>query len=131
MFLKLEIIKKSYGIVALTIAVLFFDTPIYIALTGVITTMISCFVNASPNKKLIGYSYFEQVKDIVPIFSAAMLMFFCVLALGKLQLNLIFLLFIQTITGIITYTLFAALFRIPALFEMKNMAMRYIRRDKR
>ncbi|MBQ0054850.1 MAG: lipopolysaccharide biosynthesis protein [Synergistaceae bacterium] len=131
LFLKLEIIKKSYGIVALTIAVLFFDTPIYIALTGVITTMISCFVNASPNKKLIGYSYFEQVKDIVPIFSAAMLMFFCVLALGKLQLNLIFLLFIQTITGIITYTLFAALFRIPALFEMKNMAMRYIRRDKR
>jgi len=74
LFLKLEIIKKSYGLAALAFAVFCFDSPIAIAMTGIVTTFISCFVNASPNKKLIGYSYFEQMKDILPSFAMALLM---------------------------------------------------------
>ena len=44
-FLKLEIIKKSYGIITLIIAVICFNTPLAIAATSLITTLISCFVN--------------------------------------------------------------------------------------
>ena len=31
-----------------------------------VTGMISTFVNAHPNKRVIGYSYLEQLRDILP-----------------------------------------------------------------
>ena len=75
-FLKLEVIKKAIGLVFLAIAAIFFNSPIAIAITGMISTIINCFVNAYPNKKLIGYSYADQIKDITPSVLASMAMFF-------------------------------------------------------
>ena len=46
-----------------------------------ITGLISTFVNAYPNKRVIGYSYSEQLRDIAPAFVIAALAgglaFFC------------------------------------------------------
>lgn len=123
-FLKLEIIKKSYGLAALLIALVCFDSPIGIALTGTVTTLISCFVNASPNKKLIGYSYFEQMKDILPSLLAALAMCGCVLAVGMLQLPDILLLAIQIVAGVAVYVLLSALLRL----EPYRILLRAIRK---
>ena len=84
MFLKLEIIKKTYGILALVIAVICFDSPLAIAMTGLVTTWIGWFVNAFPNKKLIGYSYKEQIFDLFPILFMALGMCAVVLMAGDL-----------------------------------------------
>ena len=111
-FLKLEIIKKSIGITALVIAVFCFDSPIAIAMTGVFTTVTSCFINASPNKKLINYSYFEQMRDIMPSFIAAIVMLVAVLSLERLQLGVFMTLILQIIVGIIIYVLISVVFRI-------------------
>ncbi len=102
-FLKLEIIKKSYGLVLLTIAVFCFDSPLAIASTGLITTVISCFVNSHPNKKLIDYSYFEQMKDLLPSMIMAVVMCVTVLIVGTLNFSSIVILFIQIITGVAVY----------------------------
>lgn len=103
LFLKLEIIKKSIGIVALVIAVFCFDSPIAIAMTGALTTFSSCFINAYPNKKLIGYSYLEQMKDILPSALAAVAMLAAVLLIGKLDLPVIALLALQVTAGVAIY----------------------------
>lgn len=104
LFLVLEIIKKSYGIAMLAVAVIFFDSPLAIALTGTITTVISCFVNAFPNKKLIGYSYFEQMKDILPSLILSLIMMVSVLVIGHfLMLAPILELLIQVASGIAIY----------------------------
>lgn len=113
-FLKLEIIKKSYGIVAIIIAVAFFESPIAIALTGAITTIISCFVNASPNKKLIDYSYFEQIRDMLPSFLASIIMGAVVLAIGLIKINIIVKLAIQVLVGITIYLLISVVFKLNA-----------------
>jgi len=126
LFLKLELIKKSYGIVAIIIAVMFFDSPIAIALTGVFTTLISCFVNASPNKRLIGYSYLEQMKDILPIFCASMLMFVVLFFVGKLSLALLPLICLQTIIAVVVYALLAFVLRIPGQVEFWSYVLRYV-----
>lgn len=109
-FLRLEIIKKSYGLIALIIATVFFKSPIAIAMTGVITTFISCFVNAMPNKKLVGYSYFEQMKDIIPSFAASVTMLLGVLAISLLNLNAITTIAIQIVVGIAIYLLISIVF---------------------
>lgn len=114
LFLKLEIIKKSYGIIALVIAVLCFDSPIAIAMTGVFTTMISCFVNASPNKKLIGYSYFEQMKDLLPSLALSLAMCGAVLAVQLIGLGDALTLVLQVLVGVGVYVGLSAVLKLEA-----------------
>ena len=111
-FLKLEIIKKVIGIVFLTIAVFCFDSPIAIAMTGVFTTGTSGFINAYPNKKLIGYSYMEQMRDILPSLAISLVMCGAVMLLGRLALPGILLLVIQVAAGVVIYMGISAVLRI-------------------
>ncbi len=104
LFLKLEIIKKMYGIAALVIAVTCFDSPIAIALTGAITSILSSFVNASPSKKLIDYSYGEQMLDVAPSFVLSGVMFGAVFALPHfLALSPLALITLQIAIGVAIY----------------------------
>lgn len=111
LFLKLEIIKKTYGIIVLAIAVFCFDSPIAIAMTGVITTGLGWLVNAYPNKKLINYSYFEQICDIVPSFVMSLVMCGGVLLIGTMNLSTVLKLVIQILFGIILYLFLSVVFR--------------------
>ncbi len=111
-FLKLEIIKKSIGLLSLVIAVFCFDSPIAIAMTGVFTAFTSCFINAYPNKKLIGYSYLDQLRDMLPSFLLAVFMLGCVLAVQLLNLGNLLTLLIQVAVGVVAYVAASALFRV-------------------
>lgn len=126
-YLKLEIIKKVYGIVALVIAVVFFKSPIAIAMTGVITCFLSCFVNASPNKKLVGYSYFEQMKDILPSFLVSIAMLAVVLGIGMLSIAPIVLLPIQIVAGMVLYIGLSAIFRIESFATLLGMVKGFLK----
>lgn len=117
MFLKLEIIKKSYGLIALVIAVFCFDSPLAIAATGAITTLLSCIVNGTPNKKLIGYAYREQVWDILPSFTLSIAMLVCVLLVGRLPFSPLLILMLQAVVGVVVYVLLAVVFR-PKPFRL-------------
>ncbi len=110
-FLKLEAVKKTLGLCTLLFAVFCFDSPIAIALTGTCSTLINCFVNAYPNKKLVGYSYFEQMRDILPSFAASVVMLGGVLLLGLLPLSSILLLVVQIFAGILIYLAISVLFK--------------------
>lgn len=129
-FLKLELIKKAYGLVFLVIALVFFDSPLAIAMTGICTTLISCFVNASPNKKLIGYSYLEQMKDILPFAAMAAVMLLCVLALGLLNLPAWILLILQVIVGIVVYVALSAVFRIKPFLQILSLVTSRLKKSK-
>lgn len=120
-FLKLEIIKKSYGIVVLAIAVFCFDSPLAIAMTGLVTTWISWFVNAYPNKSLVGYSYKEQILDLFPILLMAVGMCLVVLQIGKwceaATMMTILELLIEITAGVVTYLLMSLVVR-PRPFRL-------------
>ena len=116
-FLKLEIIKKTIGMVVLVAALVLFDSPIAIALTGAVTTFSSCFINAYPNKKLIDYSYPEQMKDILPSFLISLAMLGIVLQMGKLDIPVLLLLVTQVMVGVLVYVLISAVVR-PEPFRM-------------
>jgi O-antigen/teichoic acid export membrane protein len=111
MFLKLELIKKGYGIIVLAIAVLFFDSPIAIAMTGLLTTWLGWFVNAYPNKKLISYSFIEQIKDIVIPLFMSVIMLIMVYFVGTIQINLILSLQLQVAVGVTSYIVMCELFK--------------------
>ena len=133
--LRLEIIKKSIGVTALVIAIFCFNSPIAIAFTGIITTLISCFINAFPNKKLVGYSYFEQMRDILPNIIISAIMGVAIHFIQYLQLSNLLLLIIQIPVGIILYVLLSMLFRVQGFkyaFEpAMNVINKKLKRNKK
>ena len=119
------------GISTLVVAVFCFDSPIAIAMTGAITTVISCFINAFPNKKLIGYSYFEQMKDLLPSILASLAMLCAVLAIGLLPLAPIFILIIQIVVGVITYALISVVFKMRGFTMLLGALKSLVKKGKK
>ena len=83
LYLKLEIIKKTYGLAILAFTAFFIKDILAISLGSIATGVISTFVNAFPNKKVIGYSYWEQMKDLLPIFLLTVAVSSCGLIIGQ------------------------------------------------
>lgn len=117
-FLKLEIIKKVYGILILVFTIRFGLIPL--AVGQVVSGIISTFVNANPNKKLLGYSYLEQLKDLSSSFFASAFMFVCVYCMNFIPVKPLFLLLLQIISGVLIYVLICKVFKIEAFVYIMN-----------
>jgi len=82
LFLKLEIIKKIIAIPTIVIGILF---GIKIMIAGMmVNTLIAFYLNSYWSGKKIGYSFKQQVKDILPSFFLALTMGVLVYLLGEL-----------------------------------------------
>lgn len=120
LFLKLEIIKKGYGLVALLIcAFLFKDVKLLVA-SYLVTGIISTFVNAGPNKKIIGYSYLEQIKDIMPSFAFAFVASIPAAGVGMFAISSLAIVALQCVVFSAVYLGLAALFRLEAFTYLLN-----------
>ena len=102
-FLKLEIIKKVIGLALLIGSYFYFRTPIGLAYGALLASLINTFVNVHPNKKLMGYGYIEQIKDIMPAILLSCLMGAAVYALGLIQINIYLKIVLQIIAGTLIY----------------------------
>ena len=115
-YLKLEIIKKINGVLLLCIVVLYFEDVKYIAWSGVFAALINSVINAYPNKKLLNYSYLEQLKDLTPSLIMSAVMFTAIYFLGLTLDNIspIILILFQIISGTIVYIGLAYVFKVEA-----------------
>ena len=102
-FLKLELIKKAFGLVVLAVCVWVFDSVYAIAWGAVASTLFAAFVNAHPNRKLLGYGYGEQIKDVLPSGGMAAVMFLVVWLENGLPIGRVLKLMVQLLTGIAVY----------------------------
>ena len=82
LFLKLEVIKKIIAIPTIVIGI-FLGIKIMIA-GMMVNTLIAYYLNSYWSGKKIGYSFKQQVKDILPSFFLALTMGVFVFLLGKL-----------------------------------------------
>ncbi|MGI6426258.1 MAG: lipopolysaccharide biosynthesis protein [Natronincolaceae bacterium] len=128
-FLKLEIIKKIYGLVLLAISVPF---GIYaMAWSSVLSGVVSSFVNAHPNKELLDYSYKEQWRDIMPSLSIALVMGVIVYLINFLNIAAWQILILQIITGAVLYFGFAKMFAIESFDYLTTTMKELVIRRKR
>ena len=111
-FLKLEIIKKICGISLLVGSYFYFRTPIGIAYGALASAILSSFINASPNLRLLNYGYVEQIKDIFPAFALVIPMGAAVYAISLIGCPLLLGIALQVITGVIVYFGLAKLFHL-------------------
>lgn len=124
-FLKLEIVKKVIGITALLISIQY--GILVVAITYLITGMIATFINSYPNKFLLKYSYYEQIKDILPSFLLALIMCILIKILPIDGISILFGLVLKIIIGIIIYFSLSIIFKNEAFEYMaKIMKERFL-----
>lgn len=119
LILKLEIIKFtiSIGMLAITLKM----GVVMIAVGQAISYVLAQVVNAIPNKKLLDYSYIEQIKDIMPCILVALLMGIIVYFIGLIPANPWFILLLQFIIGTVTYLGLSFLFKIESVNYILSM----------
>lgn len=120
-FLRLEIIKKAYGLAILAITVFCFNDVLVVAAGSVVSTLIATFVNASPNKKLLGYRYLEQVKDLLPSLGMTAVMGLGVWAAGQLPLGNVPMLLVQAVVGVAIYAVLSLVLKPEAYRSLVDM----------
>lgn len=112
LLLKLQIIKKAIGVFSI---ILTMNYGVFaIAVAAAIVAPIEMFINASPNKRLINYSYKEQIKDILPAILNSVFMGACIWFIQYLTLPLILILILQVLVGSTVYIVLSMIFKLEA-----------------
>ena len=110
LYLKLELLKKIAGVVILFVSVFCFDSVLAIFIGCLVAEVFSTIVNIPANKKVLGYSFFEQIKDVFGSLAMSGVMCGVVSIVGTLDINVFLCLVIQIIVGIGVYIVMSILF---------------------
>lgn len=127
-YLKQEIIKKIVSIVILVIT-LFFNAQT-IALGALLSGIISSIINAFPNKKLLDYSYGEQLRDVLPSLTISLAMGSIIFSFRTLNISTIHILLLQIMVGIITYIGLAKIFKLECYKYLLDILKALMKRNR-
>ncbi|MBE6738416.1 MAG: lipopolysaccharide biosynthesis protein [Ruminococcaceae bacterium] len=148
-FLVAEIIKKVSNLIFLGAGILIAwslafenstDSVIVIALSSIFAEIVCVFVNAWPNKRIIGYGLKEQLSDILPAILLSTAMGAVLFGIGYIPLEFIipdfFLLsvvriIIQVIIGIALYILLSKIFKVESFTYIKATAKEFMANRKK
>ena len=115
-FLKLEVIKKILGVTILCVTI-----PLGLVAMcygRVFSTIVSLGINTYYTKKIIGYSFLDQMKDLLHILVHSLVMYGIVLAIVHVMPTLWSQLLVGTLAGIAYYIIGAYLMKFDELNEL-------------
>lgn len=128
-FLIMEIIKKAGYFLVIGTFLLFSDSPIILACSSLLCTVIAVTVNSIPNKYLIGYSYENQAEDLVLNLVSSIIMGGVVSCLGFcIPLKTFPLLLVQILSGVIIYLLLSLLCKNKNMYFIYGILLQYTKR---
>lgn len=115
-FLKLEIIKKVQGVIVLCITV---PMGIVAMCYGSLISSIICLIwNTYYTKKLFGYGFFAQMKDLLPVIMHSLTMWLLVSVIVYFMPNLWLKLIVGVVAGMIYYIAGAFIMKFPEMNEL-------------
>ena len=129
LFLKLEVIKKVAGLVAI-ISTMFISVKA-MALSSLVISILSQIINAWPNRNLLGYHYGAQLKDMLPQIALSVLMGVIVFCVQFLKLPSVLILLIQIPIGAFVYIVGSKLVHIDSYEYVLGIAKTYYGKRKK
>ena len=130
-YLKMEIIKKVFGIIALAISVFTFTTPLAISWGYVITCVFSMLVTMVYMKSLAGYRWRDQIWDLLPPILLSAVMWGVVYGVSLLVLPEIVSLILQVVCGIAVYLGLAVLLKLESFSYLWNAMKAYLTKNRK
>lgn len=138
LFLKLEIYKKTIAVIPIVLGI--FIGIYWMLVSSVIVGVIHYYINAYYSGKLLGYTFFAQVKDIMPSFAISfagafvayityLLIEYFIYYGNDFWPNLSALIFLMVLSSAISILLFFST-RNPEFYELKGIAFNIISKIK-
>ena len=115
-FLRLEIIKKIWGLFILCSSLPF--GLIAFCSAGIVSSIVSVYINTWYTGKSYGFGFKEQIRDLMPTIILGLVMFASVLGLTYLIHNLVLQLVVGALAGAIIYIGGAYLFKFQEIKEV-------------
>lgn len=100
-FLYLEIIKKIIGTIPICIGI--FIDIYWMLITSIIIGFVSLYLNSWYTGKVLGYTFWKQLRDIAPSFAIAFTIAISVYFLKYLPISNLGILLIQIVVGVLVY----------------------------
>lgn len=129
LFLKLEIIKKMIGLFAV-VGTMFISVEA-MALSLLVVSVLGQIINSWPNRKLLGYHYLDQLKDMLPQIMISLVMGAIVYCVKYIGLNNLFTLIIQVPLGVALYVGLSKLFRIDSFEYIIDVARYFLKKGQK
>lgn len=126
LYLFLGILKSILGIIAVIATVKY--GVLWVAFSGAIVAILGSLINAFPNKKLMNYSYFEQLKDLASSAILTLVMSIPVYLVNFLLISDIIKLCIQILLGVTIYIGVSWIFRVESFTYMLDILRKYLKR---
>ena len=128
LFLLLEIIKKAVGLAAILSTM--WISVMAMAYSLFFTSIFSQIINAAPNKKLLGYSYLSQLRDMAPQIGVSLAMGAIVFSVQFLGLGDVATLAIQIPLGMLSYWAMSRAFRVESYTYVIGTVKEYLGKSK-
>ena len=123
-FLRLELVKKGLSLAALGVGMCF---SVYgMVMIKAVQDFLCTFVNAAPNRKLLGYRIRQQWMDVMPSAGLSFVMCILVMTVGRLFGEMVPLvrLTVQIGCGAVVYTGLAWLFKMDSFWYLARLIIR-------
>ncbi len=124
--LKLEIFKKGFSILVLLLFVLFSNDVIVFAFSVLVSAAFILLLDAIFLKKLVGYKFRLQLKDLLPNLIISLIMFVIVRCVELLNLNIYLGLVLQVIVGMIIYVVLSLITKNENFYYVLNVLKSFI-----
>jgi len=122
LFLRLEIIKKILAVPIILLAVFIGIKSMIIGMF--VLSIIAYYINSYWSGKMIGYSFIQQLKDIIPSLVLALVVNGLVFSISLLELTSpLILLLAQIITGVLLTILICEGIKFKDYIYIKNIAV--------
>ena len=129
LFLKLEIAKKIVGVIALLATM--WISVMAMAYSLLAISVFSQIINSWPNKKLMNYSYLEQIKDMIPQMLLSLFMGAVVYCIQFIGLCNALTLLLQVVAGVGIYVAGSKIFHIDSFEYLLNIIKGLLHRNKK
>ena len=124
-YLIMEIVKKLFGIVM--IVAVMYQGVMAIAVTAMFVTFFAALVNSTPNRKYLGYTYREQLVDLIPSILLAAAMGICVYGVGRLPVPDLVSIVLQAVSGAASYIIISLAFRVSQFRYIVDILKNFIK----
>jgi O-antigen/teichoic acid export membrane protein len=126
LFLKVDLLKVPIVLITIVVTV---PMGIYVVVVGnFFTSFFAFFINSYYPGKLFGFGAFRQIKEMLPVIFATLIMSVAVIALTSIIPADIFKLIGGAFAGITSFLGAAYLLKIEELKEVNNLALQFIQK---
>ena len=127
LFLKLEIIKKTVAIAPILLGI--FVGIKWMLWGSLVTGVFAYYLNSYYSGRMLDYSIWQQIKDILPSLGVATIMMVSVYAVSLIGWSPVWILLLQLLTGFIITISACELIKLEEYMELKKIFLGFLKRS--